>query len=410
MPKRPIHPQAAITLAMSALFMAAEAFCSIFVSVYLWVNSHDFSIVCWHYLTVFGVTPIFFVIAGGLAQRYDRTWVYRVGVVLSVAFYATLLALGPNVPEYAIPLGVMLGVAWGFFFAGLNTLNYDMSVEGGRELYIGMLMGVVGVAQLISPMVAAFVVAYAPDEQFGYRILFGAAVALYGVNALVSFFITPDHERKPYRVVPALFPPRHQRDWRLVMFSTLTMAGAYNIFTFLLAVIMFMESDSALNVGGLASLQALVGIIASVIAARYITRARRRNYMIAGAMLLAAGGLCVIPGITIGSLIALGILRAAAEPLFGVPATGIRFDIIANTINHPSERTAYVCAWEVPLGIGRVIMMAYLATLYYALPEDLLGLRIGILTLACLRIVTVLILLQTDVAKQDRLPLAKPAE
>lgn len=402
MKNRPVHPHAWIALLMSALFMLAEGFCSIFVSVYLWVNSHDFSIVCWHYLTIFGVTPISFIVAGALAQMYDRTWVYRMGVYLSIAYYTTMLTLGPSVPQYAIPLGAMLGVTWGFFFGGLNTLNYDMAVEGGRELFVGLLMTVVGVAQLISPIAAGALLTYIPDTQLAYRALFGVAVGLYVLNAIVSFYIPRDTDRRPYRIRRALFPPPEHRDWRLVLASTVTMAGAYNIFTFLLAVIMFMETENELEVGGLGMAQAFVGIIASSIAARYITRRRRGRFMIFGATLLACAGVFLSMGISVWSIVIFSMMRAAAEPFFGVPATGIRFDIISRLVEHPSQRIEYVVAWEAPLGIGRVLMMALMAALYYALPEDLLGLRIAIVILSCMRLFTVLLLLQTDVAKEDR--------
>ena len=72
MSQRNLHPKAWVALLLGGLYTAAEALCSIFVSVYFWVNSQDFGVVCRHYLTLFIVTPFVFLLAGWYSQARER--------------------------------------------------------------------------------------------------------------------------------------------------------------------------------------------------------------------------------------------------------------------------------------------------------------------------------------------------
>jgi YQGE family putative transporter len=172
------------------------------------------------------------------------------------------------------------------------------------------------------------------------------------------------------------------------------MAGAYSIFQFLLGLLMYMETGSALNVGGLASIQALAAIVTALIAGRMVTRATRVRSMAIGTAVLVAAGLMVSVKLSIWTLIAFGVLRSIAGPLFDIPHFSVRMDIISKSMKEPWERIEYISAWEAPLAAGRVVMMTLMAVLFATL--GVLGLKIMLCILSCMRIVTFLLLKNTD--------------
>ena len=90
------------------------------------------------------------------------------------------------------------------------------------------------------------------------------------------------------------------------------------------------------------------------------------------------------------TLIAFAMLRSVSLPLFGIPHTGIRFEVMQRTVSTASERIEYLCAWETPLAVGRVIMMGILMFLYSWLGDY--GLRIALLMLCMNRICTYMLL------------------
>ena len=104
MSERRLHSKAWIVLGLQALYHAAEGMCAIFVAVYLWINSHDFDVVCRHYLALYCVIPFVFILAGWYSQARDRLHVYRFGLLVHAVYYATLLTLRERAPEFAVPL------------------------------------------------------------------------------------------------------------------------------------------------------------------------------------------------------------------------------------------------------------------------------------------------------------------
>ena len=108
-----LHPQAWLVIALYALYATAESLCSVFVGVYFYVNSLDFSVVCRHYLALHLVTPFVFTLAGWHAKTRDHTRVYRAGLALHAVYHAMLLSLREDSARHPVALGVLLGVTRG---------------------------------------------------------------------------------------------------------------------------------------------------------------------------------------------------------------------------------------------------------------------------------------------------------
>ena len=393
-----------VALALNALYSAAEALCSVFVSVYLWINTQDFITVCSYHITIYLVTPFFFVLAGWYSQVRDRLHVYRLGLVLHAVFYSILLALGERCGEHAVALGALLGATWGIYWAGLNTFNYDVTTPGRREYYIGLVMAASGVLSLLAPLVSGFIIQNAPSPRQGYHAVFAAVLGIYMLSLALSLLIPRDNVRRPFRMARALFPRRDQRDWQLMMLASASMAGSFNIFPFVLGLLMYMRTSNEFSVGGYASLQALAGIIVAYFVARNITPRTRRPYMFCGLLaLLAAGCLMAFP-VTMYVLIAFGVLRSISGPLFGIPYGGLRYDIIAQCARDPFERIEYLVAWEIPLAIGRVLMMLVVMGIYHCMHGGDAALRIILFVICFIRILTYQFSTRTSAMREGEHP------
>jgi YQGE family putative transporter len=381
-------PKAGVAIGLSALYSAAEGLCSVFVSVYLWVNSLDFLTVCWYHVTLYAVTPIVFLLAGWYSQARDRLHMYRLGLGLHAVFYATLLALGEQSSQYAVPLGALLGITWGVYWAGANTINFDVTAQGKREYFIGLVSAITGVVGLLAPLLSGFLIRYAPTAARGYRTVFAGVLVLYVISMALTFLIPSDAIRHPYRIRRALFPGRDQRDWRLMMLASISMAGSFNIFPFVLGLLMYMRTGSELSVGGYASIQALAGVLVAYFIAHRVTPRTRRPYMLWGLITLLAAGSLMAFEITVPLLFLFGLLRSVSGPLFGIPYGGLRYDVMARSAEEPGQRIEYIAAWEVPLAIGRVIMMLVMMAVYHYLHGNEIALRSSLFVLCAIRILT----------------------
>lgn len=398
MSSRRLHPKAWVALLLTALFNAAEALCSVFVSVYLWINSHDFNTVCVHFMALYVVTPVFFILAGWYSQARDRIHVYRAGLILHALFYAALLVLREESANHAAALGVLRGVAWGVFYAGANTINYDVSTKGKVEYFVGLLQAVGGASSLLGPVISGIVIHLAPTALSGYNIVFSVVVGLYLAAFALSSFMPSDEGNRPFYFWRALFPGKDQRDWRLFMAASFSMAGSFNIFDFLLGLLMYQKTGSELSVGGFATYQTLAGILVSFVLCRIMEPRTRRNYLFWGMLLLVAAGIVISSQLTLATLIIFGFMRSVSGSMFGIAHFSMRMETIAKVVRHPAERIEYLCAWEVPLALGRVMMMTTLILLWNY--ESEFGIRITLFLMCAIRIVTYLLLSRTSVLRE----------
>jgi len=385
---------ARLVLVLNALYVAADALCSIFVGVYLWINSLELHVVCLHYLALYAVTPVVFILAGWYSQARDRLHVYRLGLFLHAVYYGTILYLREDAARLAPLLGGLLGVTWGLFWAGNNVFNYDVSGKGRREYYFGWLSAVSGAAQLFAPMLAGFFIEFMPNGRAGYHTLFALAALLYLTAMALSLRMPPDKTPRPYHIRRALFPGKDQRDWRMVMLAAFTLAGAFSLFNVLLGIVMFIETGKEANVGLFASAQAMVGILIAYTVGRMVTPRTRRRAMLFSTCCLLAAGTIILWRFNIYTVIAFGFLRSLAGPLFEIPHSSVRFDVIEQSAPAPGQHIEYIAAWEAPLAVGRVLMVGFLIALY--LLAGMVAVRIVLFALCVNRFFTFLLLSRTS--------------
>lgn len=391
-----LSSDARVVVVLNMLYSGAVALSTIFVSVYLWVNSHDFQVIFRHHLVLYAVTPVVFILAGWYSQVRDRLHVYRLGLALHAVFYGTLLVLREQSPEYAGWLGALLGVTWGVYWVGANTLSFDVTSQGRREYFFGMSAAVTGAVSLLAPVLGGFVIQMAGETQRGYHLVFGIVVLLFVLCLLLSFRLPHDGVRRPFKILRALFPGRDQRDWRLMMATSASLTGAFHIFTFLLGLLMFVETANELAVGGYASFQGLVAVVVSLLVSRTITPRTRRTVLRWGTISIVAAGCLMAFPLSVTMLFLFGLLRSVSGSLFGIPHAALNLDIIAKSAEDPGQRIEYLCAWEVPLALGRIFAMGLIIALYHFTDGAPWAIRVFIFTLCALRIISYQLMIRTS--------------
>jgi hypothetical protein len=289
---------------------------------------------------------------------------------------------------------------------GTNTFQYDFSLDGHGEYYIGLITSMSGAARMLGPLVSGLIIGLAPVRQWGYQTVFALALLIYLAAIALSLRIPHDTSPRPFHLRPALFPPKAHGDWRRILAASFTLAGSSHIFDFVLALFMLLQTGSEINVGGFVSWQALVAVTTAYLAGRWITPRTRSRAMRAGTALLLLAGLAIALRFDWWMLILFGFLRSMSEPLFGIPHTGIRFDVMRRTAP-AGDRIEYLCAWEWPLLFGRLFTMGMVIALYTLFNVE--GLRAAIILVSGYRIATYLCLRGISFVREPGLPGPQPA-
>lgn len=387
-------------IAINSLFTVAGSLSGVFVSIYLWQNS-DFATLCRFQIACFAVTPLFFILGGWYAQARDRLHVYRIGLILNAAFYALLLILREHAPHWDIYLGILTGATGGIFWSGANILSYDMTQAGSREYYIGLMSTITGAVGLVAPVLGGVIIEFAPEPHLGYQALFGGVVVLYAICIVLSFWLPKDNVQHPFRLRRALFPKKEQRDWRLTLWTALSIAGSFEILPLVLGLLMFMHTDSEIKLGGFTSFQSLVALAATYAIGNMAGPGNRLTFIFWGIVTFVLAGTLMLFPINMYVLCAFGLLRSIAQPLFGIPHSGLNYDIINNDEEEPSQRIEYICAWEIPLALGRVVVMTAMMYLYEWLRGNEDGLRLAIFLVCAVRVVSYYLIRKTSLIQAE---------
>jgi hypothetical protein len=181
------------------------------------------------------------------------------------------------------------------------------------------------------------------------------------------------------------------------MGASFSIAGTFHILSFLPGLLLYMQTGKELHVGSFIAAQAIVGILSSWYLGR-ILLPHTRALAMRLSMLCHFIGVCVIMwDMNPYTLVFFGFMHAFAMPLFGIPHASIKFDVMDTTILETRQRIAYLCAWEIPLALGRVCMMGAIILLVINL--DLLGMQLSIALLCVNRLATYYLLTRTHVMR-----------
>ena len=184
------------------------------------------------------------------------------------------------------------------------------------------------------------------------------------------------------------------------MLASASMSGSYTIFAFLLTLLMYMQTRDELSVGAYAAFQSIAIIVVPFLVGSAVVPRNRRTFMWWGVVLLLAAGALMAFKLSVTTLVLFGLLRSIAQPLFGIPHTGLRLDIISDTVENPAQRIEYICAWEIPLAAGRIIMMLIMISLYGLLAQSDVAVRISLFVLCAIRILSYQFLIRTSPMKR----------
>lgn len=385
-------------LLINALYYGADGLCSVFTGAYFYLQSQRIETFFLYLLTLYGTVPLFFVAGGWLAKVFDRAHIFRAGLLLHAIYYAVLLLLGNRAGDWAIPLGGLLGLTWGFFWAGNHTFLFDASAPGVRDRYFGWLTAITGVAAMLAPIATGMLIPLMPTVQTGYFVAFSASMILFAMAWMLSLGIPADSGRQPFQLWNALFPRRTQRDWRLILLSSFSLAGAFSIFQYMIALLIYLENRSELQVGGFAAIQALIGVLVAWWLGHALTEQRRGRALFWGTVLTVLGGACLLIETNVHTLLLFGVFRSIAQPLFSIPYAGIRVDVITRSVANTAERIEYLAAWEIPLALGRVLFMGIMLIAVQNWGEH--GVRWVLFLMCCNRILTYALVMNTSIMRR----------
>jgi len=356
--------QTRLLLAVNGLFLTANALSGTFLGVYIWKASGNYMLLGWYTLLTYCTMALTFWVAGNWVKEGDKMISLRIGIGVSACFYAIVLLLGKSAVHYIALLGIVQGLAVGFFWLAFNVIYFEMTNAGNRDRFNG-LSGVIGsLAGIFAPWCSGLLISRMAGDR-GYRIIFMMSLGIFVAGVVASFFLRNRRTKGEYDwTMPAQTLRQADTPWRPVYAALAAQGLRESVFGVMVGLLVYIQTGSELKLGNFALITSTVAFISFYAAGKWLKPAWRRGGMLIGTIAMTAVILPLFFGVGFVTMLLFGIGTALFIPLFTIPMTSAVFDLIGADERSARQRVEFVVLRELALNTGRVLgMLVFLTTL-----------------------------------------------
>ncbi len=388
-----LSPSQKRLLASFFLFGLASPMVIVYANTFLWRQSADVVVLAIFNIGNYLGIPLGFLLNAYLLRVFGSGKLYAFGCALQGLVPMILVALGAQADTYALALGLVLGIAQGFFWGNRNALTSLLTKGPKRYQFISVETALGILAGVISPLL------------IGWFIAFGGSLSSYTIDQayqimsvvgfvllLVAGFLVWSYTMEPFLAKP--FFLRHaSRLWnkqRLLECVNGVASGIESVLP-LVIILLFLGQEEA--VGTVKSMTAVL----SAVAIYTIGKRVRHNHH---ALLFSLWVLFSLVGGTIfailyspGAALVLFILGGLVGSLRWSSFVTVMYEVVdKETGRDGSHRFLYLLDREFFLNAGRVLGLALLVLVFRSSPDALV--RYGAIAIAVIEIPTLLLLRQ----------------
>lgn len=356
--------QAVLLLVVQALFGVANVLSGTFVPVYLWKASQSYMLIGWYTLGQYVMSGLTFWIAGKWVKEHNKMNSLRIGIVLSGVFYCTVLLLGQQAKSYYVPLGILHGMALGFFWLAFNVVYFEVTDPDNRDRYNGWAGLLGSAAGIVAPWVSGLLITSMQGEK-GYRLIFTLSLIIFSISVILSFWLKKRHGQGIYNWKHGLQQLMEKGNpWRRLFPAIAAQGVREGVFMFLVGLTVYVATKNESKLGTFSLITSLVALISFWLVGKFLKKRNRKLVMLIGVIMISVVILPLFWEVSYATLIMFGIGTSLFMPLYIIPMTSRVFDIIGQSEESAREREEFIVLREAALVTGRVIgLTSYLIVL-----------------------------------------------
>lgn len=361
---RSLDGQAVLLLIVQALYGIANALSGTFVPVYLWKASQSYMLIGWFTLGQYVMSGLTFWVAGKWVKEHNKMNSLRVGIVLSGIFYCTVLLLGQQAKVYYVPLGILNGMALGFFWIAFNVVYFEVTDPDNRDRFNGWAGLLGSAAGIVAPWVSGLLITSMQGET-GYRLIFTLSLIIFSMSVILSFWLKKRKAQGVYNWKHGLQQLTQKGNpWRRMLPAIAAQGVREGVFMFLVGLTVYVATQNESKLGTYSLITSLVALISFWLVGRMLNKSNRKLAMLIGVLMIAVVILPLFWKVSYATLLMLGIGTSLFMPLYIIPMTSRVFDLIGQSEESAREREEFIVLREAGLVIGRVIgLSSYLIVL-----------------------------------------------
>lgn len=367
----------------SFFYALAAPILIVFSNTYLWRQAPDAVVLALFNLGFFAGLPIGFYVNGFLLRRFASSRLYLLGCLLQGLVPIALVVLEAQAGEYALGLGLALGVAAGFYWGNRNFLTSRHTAGPKRFKFLSLEMTGVTIASILSPILIGWFLVL--GERTGWYTAQSAyeVAALFALIVLVIAGVCVARTISERDTIHSLTIRHPSRDWNRLRVIEVLHGAVSGLEAVIPIVILLLFVGLEDSVGAVKTYTAVLAALSLYVVGRRVQHRHHASVLGIWTMLTAIGrGLFALLHSLFGAL-----LMFTADGISGswrwASATAVMYETVEAEVNggNGERRYAYITDREFFLSVGRVGMIALLVLLLSIAPEATIrwGLLLAIL-------------------------------
>ena len=373
------------------LYGLASPMVVVYANTFLWRQSADVVVLAIFNIGNYAGISLGFLFNAYLLRFFESGKLYVLGCLLQGVVPVLMVAMEAQANTYALGLGLLLGVAQGFFWANRNALTSKFTQGSHRYRFISVETALGILAGVVSPLLIGWFIAYGEtlanytvDQAYQITSVIGFILLLVAGLLAWPFAMEPFAPKNMFLTNASLLWNKQ----RLVESINGIASGIESVLP-LVIILLFLGQEDAVG-----SVKAMTAILSAVVIYTIGKRVRHNHHALLFSFWILfnlVGGIVFAVLYSPGAALTLFILSGLVGSLRWSSFAAVMYEIVDHeTRRDGSHRFLYLLDREFFLNAGRILGLGLLILVYWYSPEALV--RFGLIGIGLIQIPTLLLL------------------
>ena len=364
-----------VFLLVHTTFLISTRLPGVFINTLLLGESNDLGVVMLYNLAFFLSGAVSMALAAFVMHRTSAGFVAITGIMVYNVLYVALIGIlltGRSASDYHIALGVLMGVADGFYWLAYGNLLADNTGFESRDSGLAILSIFDSSVNLVIPLLSGWII-FIIGSLTGYLVVFALAFAVSIVTSVLALRLPRGGHGKGAEVnyVHTLRAVRRDRALHFSLLAQGCKGIREGVFTFILSIVLYQLIRSELLVGINTFVTALVSILSFAIMSRTVTQRNRVKMMILAAAVLIAAALADMLWISVFMVFLFTVFNAFFSGFINNSCITNFFDMLQKSRELDGHQPEMIALNECYLVVGRSIGIAFILGMTWLFGDSL---------------------------------------
>lgn len=376
-------------LLMHTCFMIFTTLPGVFINIFLLGQTGDMNVVLYYNAIFFISGAVCMALASYILCRFNSSVVVVIGILFYNLLYLILIILGSNASKYFILLGLIIGIADGFYWIGYGYLLSTCTSLENRDKGMATISFFSAVVNLLIPLLSGMIISKIGGTQ-GYLVVFGLAFIVAVITVIIAVLLP--HPPKTDEYINYMDTFGLIKKERCLVFSLAGQSAKgikEGIFTFILSILLFKLVKNELLIGFNTFLSAFAAIFSYAIIRRYVNRENRIMFMAIAVVVLSCYNFSVLFFLNAYTIVLFSIIDAFFTGFIINSGYSTFLDAMQVVPDAGKHRPELLVINEAVLVLGRCIGLLIMIGINLATGADMMWQVAGLLFLTLTQFLTV---------------------